>query len=155
MAAQVDADEEIDFDVLPRLLGYQLRRAQLIVFQNFARHLQPYDITPTQFAVMVLVEANDGLSQRALSAAVGTDQSSLVSLLDRLQARGWVERRRSERDRRFHVLSLTERGREQLGEMKTLVRQQDAELGRGLTVSERNQMMRLLRQLIGSHVIDT
>ncbi len=149
LALEPDDDNDIDFDLLPRLLGYQLRRAQLAVFQNFARHLQGYDITPTQFAVMVLIQANNGLSQRALSAAVGTDQSSLVSLLDRLQSRGWVERHRSERDRRFHVLSLSGEGRKQLAEIKQLVQRQDEELGTVLATEERKKLMQLLQRLLG------
>ena len=149
MALEPDDQNDIDFGLLPRLLGYQLRRAQLAVFQNFARHLQGYDITPTQFAVMVLIEANDGLSQRALSAAAGTDQSSLVALLDRLQSRGWVERHRSERDRRFHVLSLSRDGRKQLAEIKTLVVRQDEELSAVLATDERKDLMQLLRRLLG------
>ena len=151
MALPADDEDRIDFGVLPSLLGYQLRRAQLVVFQNFARHLQSFEVTPTQFAVLTLIEANDGLSQRALSSAVGTDQSSLVSLLDRLQARGWVERRKSERDRRYHVLSLTADGRTQLREIEKLVRQQDETLSRGLTAGERAELMRLLGRLTNAH----
>ena len=150
LALESDGGNDIDFGLLPRLLGYQLRRAQLVVFQNFAAHLQDFDITPTQFAVMVLIEANTGLSQRALSAAVGTDQSSLVALLDRLQSRGWVERRRSERDRRFHVLSLSAKGDEQLAHIKTLVMRQDEKLTAVLATEERAKLMQLLQRLLES-----
>ncbi len=144
----MSSDEAIDLGVLPSLLGYQLRRAQILVFQTFARHLREYEITPTQFAVLVLIEANAGLSQRALSAAVGTDQSSLVSLLDRLQLRGWVARQRSRRDRRFHVLSLTEQGRKYLREMKARVVRQDQELSGHLSAGERDALTDLLRRLL-------
>ena len=51
LALESDDGNDIDFDLLPRLLGYQLRRAQLVVFQNFASHLKDFDITPTQFGV--------------------------------------------------------------------------------------------------------
>ncbi len=151
MALTTDDDETLDFGMLPSLLGYQLRRAQLIVFQNFARHLQDFDVTPTQFAVLTLIAANYGLSQRALSAAAGTDQSSLVSLLDRLQARGWIARRKSQRDRRFHVLSLTDDGSKKLEEVNALVRKQDDLLANGLSADERQELMRLLSRLSDSY----
>ena len=145
----MNSDAEIDFGVLPSLLGYQLRRAQILVFQTFTRHLQQHEITPTQFAVLVLIEANPGLSQRALSAAVGTDQSSLVSLLDRLQARGWIERQRAPHDRRYHVLSLTEQGRRSLAELKDLVVRQDRDLSQRLTGDDRAALANLLRRFLG------
>ena len=150
MPHQLDDDTgAVNLDLLPELLGYQIRRAQLMVFQNFAQSLRGYEVTPTQFAVMVLIEANNGLSQRALSAAVGTDQSSLVSLLDRLQSRGWIERRRSERDRRYHVLSLSATGQQRLSEIKERVRRQDAALTSALSDGERTELMRLLGQILG------
>ncbi len=68
--------DDIDLGVLPDLLGYQLRRAQLLVFQSFSKYLQARQVTPTQFAVLVLIGANPGLTQRVLSEAVGTDQST-------------------------------------------------------------------------------
>ena len=137
----------VDYDILPNLLGYQLRRAHLGAFQTLARHLQSLQITPTQFAVVALVGANKGLTQRALAAAVGTDQSTLVSLLDKLQARGWLGRRRSEHDRRYHVLTLTADGASQLRQLKRAVRRQDAKLSGALSADERATLMSLLRRV--------
>lgn len=137
----------IDPGILPDLLGYQLRRAQLLVFQSFSRHLQTHEVTPTQFAVLVLIGANPGLTQRVLSEAVGTDQSTLVSLLDRLEGRGWIGRRRSAQDRRYHVLSLTKEGEKELAALTLLVREQDEVLSEMLAAGERNQLMDLLARL--------
>lgn len=139
--------EAIDYGVLPDLLGYQLRRAQLLVFQSFSRHLQERQVTPTQFAVLVLIGTNPGLTQRVLSEAVGTDQSTLVSLLDRLEGRDWIARQRSRQDRRYHVLSLTEAGTRELGELMELVREQDEALSPMLAPEERTQLMALLARL--------
>ncbi len=142
--------EGLDYDVLPDLLGYQLRRAQLAVFQNFARRLQEYKITPTQFAVLILVSANPGLSQRALSEAVATDQSTLVSLLDRLEKRGWIERRRSPQDRRYQILNLTPDGETELQNLRRVVLEHDREFGNALSEDERGALMDLLRRFAGS-----
>ena len=147
MTDEITDARAINYDVLPDLLGYQLRRAQLGAFQTFTRHLQAMQVTPTQFAVVALVGANKGLTQRALATAVGTDQSSLVSLLDKLQARGWVERRRSERDRRYHVLTLTAAGVTQLRQLKRAVRRQDDKLSAALDATERATLMDLLARL--------
>ncbi len=139
--------DAIDYGMLPGLLGYQLRRAQLLVFQSFSRHLQERQVTPTQFAVLVLIGNNPGLTQRVLSEAVGTDQSTLVSLLDRLEARDWIARQRSPQDRRYHVLSLTDAGTQALTVLTDLVKEQDDALSAMLTPAERAQLMGLLARL--------
>lgn len=147
LPATITEAREVDMGVLPALLGYQLRRAQLIVFQNFARHLADDNVTPTQFAVLELIAVNTGLSQRALATAVGTDQSTLVALLDRLQKRGWVARKRATHDRRYQVLSLTEAGTTALARLRQRVAAQDDLLAVPLSVEERGALMAVLQRI--------
>jgi DNA-binding MarR family transcriptional regulator len=136
----------VEFGVLPDLLGYQLRRAQLTVFQNFSARLREHKVTPTQFAVLILIGANPGLTQRALSEAVATDQSTLVSLLDRLEARDLVERNRSLHDRRYQVLNLTSEGERQATKLRAVVAEHDNELASAFSADERNQFMEYLQR---------
>ncbi|MCZ6764731.1 MAG: MarR family winged helix-turn-helix transcriptional regulator [Alphaproteobacteria bacterium] len=138
--------EAVDYGILPSLLGYQLRRAQLTVFQKFAARLRELTVTPTQFAVLVLIGANPGLTQRALSEAVATDQSTLVSLLDRLESRSLVERQRSSHDRRYQVLTLTAKGETQTKELCELVSAHDDELAAAFSAQERTAFMEFLER---------
>ena len=142
----ITSSEGLNYGILPKLLGYQLRRAQLTVFQKFAGRLREQKVTPTQFAVLVLIGANPGLTQRALSEAVATDQSTLVSLLDRLEGRGFVERRRSLHDRRYQVLNLTEAGKAQTTDLCNIVVAHDDELADAFTDEERINFMDLLER---------
>ena len=57
----------IDLDILPELLGYQLRRAQVRVFNSFLKRLEALDVSPGEFGLLVLVGANPGLNQNALA----------------------------------------------------------------------------------------
>lgn len=136
----------VDYGVLPTLLGYQLRRAQLTVFQKFSARLREEQVTPTQFAVLVLIGANPGLTQRALSEAVATDQSTLVSLLDRLEGRGLVERRRSPHDRRYQILNLTEDGEAQAEKLRNIVEAHDDQLAAEFSATERSDFMGYLER---------
>ncbi len=68
--APPSASDRLDFDILPQLLGYQLRRAQLRMFTDFASAMAEVQITPGQFGVLVLIEANPGSSQSALARAI-------------------------------------------------------------------------------------
>lgn len=142
----ITSSKNVDYGILPGLLGYQLRRAQLTVFQKFAARLRQQKITPTQFAVLVLVGANPGITQRALSEAVATDQSTLVSLLDRLESRDLVERRRSPHDRRYQVLTLTAHGQTQTDKLCSMVARHDDELAAEFNAEERRAFMAYLER---------
>ena len=94
--------------VLTGLLGYRLRVAQQAVFSDFARAIP--EVSPGRAGILLLIEANPGVTQSRLAQAVGLDRSTLVGVLHALEARALVERRRGE-DRRTNGLWLTLAGR--------------------------------------------
>jgi DNA-binding MarR family transcriptional regulator len=106
--------EPIKLGVLNDHLGYFVRRLQIWVFQDFMRALARVDIRPAQYSVLVVVEANPGLSQSDIAEFLGIERARLVHLLDRLEKRGLTERRASPRDRRSHALYLTREGQRAL-----------------------------------------
>src|SRR6185503_15183200 len=95
--------------VLSGLLGYRLRVAQQAVFRDFARAIP--EASPGRVGILFLIEANPGVTQSRLAHAVGLDRSTMVGVLDALEARELVERRRGE-DRRTNGLWLTRAGRD-------------------------------------------
>jgi DNA-binding MarR family transcriptional regulator len=134
----------LDHGLLPRLVGYQLRLAQLAVFRDFDRATA--GLTPGRFGMLVLIEANPGVTQSALARAVGLDRSTLVALLDELEDRRLVARRRGE-DRRTNGLWLTAAGRVLLGNMKRRVAAHEARVAARLTRAERELLLDALRRL--------
>ena len=84
--------EAISFGMLPELIGYRLRIAQIGIFRDFCTSVGEAEITPTLFGVLVLIDANPGMKQTQLADAIQLDRSSVVSVLDKLEARGLVER---------------------------------------------------------------
>src|SRR4051812_30486870 len=106
-----DSDRErVKLGRLEPLLGYALRSAQIRVFQDFADEMKELGLTPGQLGTLFLIEANRGLNQSELGAALGVDRSSVVPLIDRLQKRGWVRRAARATDRRAHALELAPGG---------------------------------------------
>lgn len=132
--------------MLPGLLGYQLRLAQLAVFRDFERSFAPLDLSPGRVGMLVLIEANPGLSQSQLAEAVGLDRSTLVPLIDAFERARLVERRAGQ-DRRTNELWLTRSGARQLAQMKRQVAQHEARITRGLTRSEVRALLELLGKL--------
>jgi DNA-binding MarR family transcriptional regulator len=138
---------KLGFGLLPSLVGYRLRRAQLAVFQNFVAAMAPFDVTPGQFGVLVVIAENPGLSQSELAAAIGIDRSTMVGVIDRLEARGLVVRAVVPRDRRSYALQLSATGMRKLREIEARVRAHEADIARELTAEERAMLLDLLGRL--------
>jgi DNA-binding MarR family transcriptional regulator len=148
LAAATQPDEDaLDFGVLPELVGYHLRRAQVHFFADFARTMAEAQITPGQFGVISLIGANPGLTQSALARAVGIERSTMVAVIDALQARGLVERKPSPVDRRSYALVLTDPGRALHDRLVPMVRAHERRLARKLSPEERDTLVRLLIKL--------
>lgn len=137
--------DELGRGRLDDLLGYWLRRAQVRVFQDFAQAMGEDGLTPGQLGAVLLVEANPGLSQSALAAALGIDRSTAVALIDRLQRLGLVQRSRREGDRRANALEIPRGGRAALGRVLTRLAAHEARIAAGLDEAGRAMLIELLR----------
>src|SRR5512137_2411632 len=101
---------KLEHGVLTSLVGFHLRQAQIAVFRDFTATTGSLDITPGLFAVLVLIEGNAGLKQSELAKAVRLDRSTVVSVIDKLERRGLVDRHAGASDRRSNALRLTAKG---------------------------------------------
>ena len=145
--SEVGAGPDISLGILPGLLGYQLRHANLKVVGGFAERIAPHNVTAAQFGLLVLVAANPGATQAALARAFGTDRSAMVRLIDRLEAAGLVDRRAREGDRRSNAIVLTERGAALLETLKREVRAFEDRVTACLTGEETETLLALLRRI--------
>lgn len=103
--------EAVKIGDLSGFLGYSLKRAQLRIFEDFIGCVAPLQLTPAQFSVLMLVEANPGRNQTEIASTLGILRPNFVALLDELESRDLCVRSRSSNDRRSHILRLTEKGR--------------------------------------------
>jgi DNA-binding MarR family transcriptional regulator len=138
--------EPVKLGVLNDHLGYFVRRLQIWVFQDFMRALARVDIRPAQYSVLVVVEANPGLSQSDIAEFLGIERARLVRLLDRLEKRGLTERRASPRDRRSHALYLTRDGQRALKKIKLRAAEHEAQLAAKLGPEKRKLLIEMLRE---------
>ncbi len=138
---------EIGLGMLPELIGYHVRLAQMAVFADFERSLGTLDLSPGLFGLLVIIEANPGLRQIQLAAAARLDRSTLVPALDKLEARGLVERRAAPDDRRSNGLFLTRPGAGLLQRAKAIVRDHEQRIAGALSAEERAVLVRCLDRL--------
>ncbi len=139
--------DAVDLGRLAGLLGYHLRRAEVSAFQNFAAHLGADGISPGQLGVLLLVQANPGSNQTRIGRALGIDRSTLVSIVDTLEARGLVRREPSPTDRRSHALKLSDEGAAFLRTLRPRLDAHEAEIARNLSPAERAHLIDMLRRL--------
>ncbi len=99
----------IDMGGLEGQVGFHMRVAQAAMLDSFARAFDPLGVKPAHYSALVVIEANPGLIQQALSKAVRVQRANLVRLLDELVLLGWVAREEGS-DRRSKALRLTAAG---------------------------------------------
>lgn len=116
----------------------------------WSARLTPIGLDPREVMLLRFVALSEGRSQREVAGAIGLPASRIVAIVDRLEARGWIERRTSASDRRTRSLHLTRRGRRVLGRIKAVSADHETELTRGLEPEERNTLVDLLRRVAGS-----
>lgn len=132
---------------LPELVGYNLRKAQVVLFQNFQSAVAPHDITPGQFGVLIMIKENEGLSQSDLGSAVGIDRSTMVAVIDRLESRGLVVRAPSPNDRRSYALRLSPEGQRLMEDLIPRVKAHDQSMVKDLSKEEQAQLIDFLRRM--------
>ncbi|HYJ42268.1 MAG TPA: MarR family transcriptional regulator [Steroidobacteraceae bacterium] len=127
---------ELMFAELDSLLGYTLRRAQGAMHRDFMAAVSDFGLTQKQAAVLWLIQANGGVSQVEVAAALGMDRATMMALTDRLEDRGFVIRKRSTVDRRRQELYLTPSGQSTLRKCKTRIAEHEEKFRAMFTASE-------------------
>ncbi len=72
------------------------------------------DITPVQYAALVMVECMPGMDQAALASQIAYDRATLGGVIDRLEKKGLLSRRKHPTDRRAYALYIEPAGSEML-----------------------------------------
>jgi len=129
---------------LLKRLGFAAKERSMDAYEEAGLH-------PYHFAVLVAVGEGPHETQGAIAEALGYDKGQLVGLLDELEERGLVGRRRDPQDRRRHVVSLTPDGKQTLRRLRTLARQIEDEFLTPLTDEERVNLHALLLRLAEKH----
>jgi DNA-binding MarR family transcriptional regulator len=115
--------------------------------QAFARRIGELDLTPPQTGLLRAIAQAPGSSQQALAELLGTPATRLVALVDGLEERGLVERRRNPADRRLHAVHLTDAGTALMTDIGRVAREHDDAVLASLDPDERTRLHELLAKL--------
>jgi DNA-binding MarR family transcriptional regulator len=115
-----------------------------------AEALKSIGLTPALFAVLNVLGSREGAIQQELSADMGIDPSTMVSLIDELEKQGLAARRRHPKDRRAWEISISSPGRKTLEHARRLALQVEDDVLSGLTANERRRLTALLKRALGN-----
>jgi DNA-binding MarR family transcriptional regulator len=116
---------------------------------RFAARLSEADLVPAHAGIFRILSATPAISQQALATALGTVPSRLVALVDDLEARGLVERRAHESDRRTYALHLTDKGKATMETISRVAREHRQDLLAALSDEEQATLSALLQRVAG------
>lgn len=135
----------VDIDLQP---GHAIRRLHQISVGIFLQSVGEGGITPVQYAALQVVSNQPGIDQRTLARHIALDTSTTGGVVDRLEARGWLERRTSPEDRRARQLFLTRTGDQTLAETIPAMLRAQQQILAPLTERQRVEFMRMLQVLV-------
>jgi DNA-binding MarR family transcriptional regulator len=131
-ARSATRDERIALGDLSSNLGYRVRRAQLWVFKDVSRRLAPFDLSPAQYSVLAVIDANPGINQLTIASALDIERAGLGRLVDRLEQQGLVTRTASVAHPRYYVLHLTAAGAKLLDRVRPVIAASETALAQKL-----------------------
>lgn len=130
------------------VVGYQLAQASIVTTQIFNHEVGgPLDLRTVEYTVLALVHANPGVTARQLSRGLSVAPPNIAVWLDRLQARGLVERSRSETDARVQHLQATAKGAALAKQATRRLRDGETAALAALSAAERAMLVELLHKV--------
>lgn len=154
----MNIDTKIDTKAAPRLPAelvasslFLLKRLGFAAKQRSLDEYEKIGLNPYQYAILALLDEGLPETQAAIADALGYDRGTLVGLLDELEEKSLVERRRDPDDRRRHIVRLTSDGTRMLGRLRALAERLEDEFLAPLDAEQRAQLHALLLELAARH----
>src|SRR6266513_2319818 len=129
---------------LLKRLGFAAKEQSMAAYEDTGLH-------PYHHAILLVLDEGSRETQGSIADALGYDRGQLVGLLDELEERGLVERRRDPNDRRRHLVRLTPDGTRTLRRLRALSGRLEDEFLSPLSDEERTTLHALLFRLAEKH----
>jgi DNA-binding MarR family transcriptional regulator len=132
-------------DPLSDLLGYHLRRLSVRVMADLARALAPLDLNPADASVLLVIEANPGVTQSEIGKAIGILRANMAPLVSALSARGLIDSEPV--DGRSNALRLSDRGLAVCRQAASLLQEHEERMFGSMPASSRSRLLAQVRGL--------
>lgn len=132
---------QVSQNLLDRSPIHQLHRAGQCAADIFQAEMGVDDLTPRQYAVLLTVSQNEGLSQTHLVEKTGIDRSTLADVVRRMLKKGLLHRRRTREDARAYAVRLTEEGWKALRSADPVAKRVDDRILAALPAPQRDRFL--------------
>ena len=129
------------------IVGFHIRLAHGAVYRHFTETFAALGLTQKQVSALWLVADRPGISQIELGTKLRMDRATTMTIVNRLQARGYLRRERSDSDGRKQALHVTEPGQQALEQAKQCVAQHEAWLTARFTPDEVKKLVEMLARI--------
>jgi len=129
-------------------IGYLLHRSAAVSYRAVNARLQPHGIEVKHFAILCSLRVEGPRSQGWLGEHLGIDRTTMVQLVDGLEAKGLVERQRNPADRRSYALTLTPAGTAMWERARGDVQRSEDDILAGLDETDRDTLRALLGRVV-------
>lgn len=136
---------------LSSMPGHLIRRIHQISTAIFTEECAALGLTSVQFAALGAIRDNPDVDATRLSSLIAFDRSTIGSLLERLEMKGWVVRSPSSHDKRIKLLRLSDAGLQVLKCAEPAVCRVQERLLAPLDPDDRTKIMRMLAELVRLH----
>jgi DNA-binding MarR family transcriptional regulator len=131
-----------------RRLGYLFKHAGLLMSELNDAVLAPFGIVPRELGILIVIDSFEPASQQQVAERIGIDRTTMVAMLDSLEAKGLLSRRPDIDDRRRNVVELTPAGHDILSRAVAASDTAEAELLAPLSPEEAMQLRDLLARVV-------
>lgn len=130
-----------------RNFGFLIKNLERLYKKRFETHAQELSLTMPQCKALFHLARSEGISQKRLAELSEIEPMTLVRILDRMEADGWIERRADPADRRARSLYLKSGATPVLEQIDRISAQMRVEALHGLSADERNQLLKLMERV--------
>ena len=146
-ATALTGDKDGDLGELADIVGFHIRLAHVAVYRHFTETFSDLELTQKQVSVLWLVDDHPGISQIAVGQRLQMDRATTMTIVNRLQERGYLRRERSTSDARKQALYLTPEGRAALATAKSCIGEHEAWLKGRFTSDEVKKLVEMLARI--------
>ncbi|RIV82997.1 MarR family transcriptional regulator [Aurantiacibacter xanthus] len=132
---------------LDSVLGFHIRLAHGAVYRHFSETFATLGLTQKQVSTLWLVAEMPGIAQSELGNRLRMDRATAMSIVSRMQERGYLWRERCPSDGRKQLLHLTDEGRNALDQAKTCIEEHERWLKSRFTSDEVKKLVEMLARI--------
>ncbi|MFM2301055.1 MAG: hypothetical protein RLZZ84_791 [Pseudomonadota bacterium] len=139
--------DDADIGEIKEIIGFHIRLAHGACYRHFTETFTDLELTQKQVSVMWLVDDHPAISQIDLGQRLRMDRATTMTIINRLQARGYLRREKSPTDGRKQALFLTKTGEQVLADAKRAIREHENWVKSRFTDAEVKTLMELLARI--------